>query len=147
MNDDEGGKRQFVKPHGRADGKTAFVHVGHGLEEMDLAPGKHALADDAVKARTPRSEGVASVNHIDSHEARIVPVARIFRAGIAEPGDEKRRFGHGEPWQPACGLISSPAPWWRAPLLLPWWQAALRPVRRPELRPPAHLRPVPPLPL
>ena len=45
------------------------------------------------------------VNLVHDDEAGIVPVARILRAGIAQPGDEKRRVGMTRLLAASAGLL------------------------------------------
>ncbi len=95
MHHHDGRQRQLEEPHRLADAAPAFVHIGRGLEQIGLAAAQRAFADHAVKPRPPWAERIACLDRVDRDEAGIVAVARILRAGIAEPGDEEWRVRHG----------------------------------------------------
>jgi len=90
MHDDDCRRRQFQIAHRRAHRVTALVHIGHRFQDQRLAPSERAFRYGAVIARTKRSEAIAFRYRISRHEADIVAVPRIFFAGVAQPGDEKR---------------------------------------------------------
>src|SRR5262249_49063439 len=55
---------------------------------------QHTFRNHAVIARPERTEAVAFANRVSHHEADIVAMARVFIAGIAQPGDQQWKLVH-----------------------------------------------------
>ncbi len=85
-------KRQLEETHRLADGAAGLVHVGRGLEQHDALPRQFALGGLALEAAPPRREAVAACHRVDRHEADVVAVALMLRAGIAQ-SDEQAHGG------------------------------------------------------
>src|SRR6185437_9675394 len=62
-------------------GAAGVVHVSRRLEQDDALTVERAFRGLALKAAAPWCKAMTPRNFIDGHEADIVPVARIFRAG------------------------------------------------------------------
>ncbi len=71
-----------------ADRLARAVHVGPRLEQHDLAAAEPPFGDLALELCAPGSEAVVGGDPVHRHEPDVVPVAGIWRAGIAE-ADEK----------------------------------------------------------
>src|SRR5581483_2561142 len=65
------------------------VHVGRGLEQDHALAIERAFRCLALKAAAPWCETMTPRNLVDGHEADIVPVTRVSRAGIAEADKEQ----------------------------------------------------------
>ena len=63
---------------------AGIVHEGGGLEQDHALAVERAFRGLALKTAAPWCETMTPRNFIDGHEADIVPVTRVFRAGIAE---------------------------------------------------------------
>jgi hypothetical protein len=85
---------------------AAVVHEGLRLEEEDALTADPAFRDEAAEFLLPGTEVVRLGNDVGSHEADIVPLQRIFRAGIPEADPEL----HGRSLAGAGDKQKPPAP-------------------------------------
>ena len=122
--------------HRGLHGAAGVVHVRLRLQERDLVPVDADLRELPVELAFPRTV-VTPRELVDDEPADVVPVARVFAAGIAEAGDEQvvrgavatRPQAHSR-----CLFLGGWRPRRRRPR--PW---APRP-RRPRPRRPLHPR-------
>src|SRR6267154_4013221 len=63
---------------------AGIVHEGHGLEQHDALAFERAFRGLALKAAAPWCETMTPRDLVDGHEPDVVPVLRVFRAGITE---------------------------------------------------------------
>src|SRR6185295_1863462 len=61
-----------------------LVHVGRGLEQNDAFAIQRAFRRLALKTAAPWCETMTPRDLIDDRETDIVPVVRVFRAGVTE---------------------------------------------------------------
>ena len=87
---------ELVEPHGLPNRLARLVHEGCGFQQHDLLRAQAAFADLPLKLRFPRPKPVILRHSVQRHEANIMPVARIFYAGIAEACKEFHV------WMPYC---------------------------------------------
>ena len=88
VNDDDRLQVELEEPHRVADAAAGIVHVGERHQQGDALALDRAVGDRALKARPERADAVRIRDPLDRHEADVVAVARVFRAGIAEAGEE-----------------------------------------------------------
>src|SRR5262249_10082854 len=77
-----------------ADRAAALVHPGLRLEQQDAGAADAPLRDQAAEARAPWRKAMALGDRVERHEADIVPLHGVVRAGIAEADPELHRVGH-----------------------------------------------------
>src|ERR1700740_3695569 len=70
-------------------GAAGVVHVGRGLEQDHALAVERAFRGLTLKAAAPWCETMTPRNLTAGHEADMVPVARVLRAGIAETDKEQ----------------------------------------------------------
>ncbi|MOA37515.1 hypothetical protein D3C78_1591140 [compost metagenome] len=88
MNGDDVCGCKLEKAHGFADGFTRKVHVGQRLHQQDLFAADLAFGNLRLEFLRPGRKRRQALQRIDGHEADIVAVSRILRAGIAESCDD-----------------------------------------------------------
>src|SRR5438552_16765809 len=67
---------------------SRFVHEGQRLQQHHPLAIERAFRRLALKTAAPGCETMTPRDFIDSHEADLVPVMRVLRAGIAEANKE-----------------------------------------------------------
>src|SRR5271154_5057261 len=75
--------------HGVLHRTSGLVHVRRWLEQDHPLAIERTFRSLALKAAAPWCETMTPRNFINGHEADIVPVTRVFRAGIAEADKEQ----------------------------------------------------------
>src|SRR5690606_21962444 len=101
----------LVERRGLADRAAGLVHEGLGLEDENALGVEHAFADLALEAPARSGEAMAADDGIHRHEADIVPVPGVFRAGVAEAGKQDHRMSPGrECARPYSSAASSTSP-------------------------------------
>ncbi len=70
---------------------AAVVHEGLRLHQQDLVAADAAFGDQASELLLPWAEAVHLGDDVGRHHADIVPVKRIFRAGISEAHPDLHR--------------------------------------------------------
>ena len=75
---------QLEEPHRLAHRLPRQVHEGAGFQQDDPVISQPAICGHALKGFAPRRETVICSKPVHGHEADVVPVARIFRPGIAK---------------------------------------------------------------
>ncbi len=93
---------QLEEVHGLGHGLAALVHVGLRLQDQDVdrpfGRGDRALPRQPQEARALVLEAVAPGDGVDGHEAEVVAVQLVLRAGVAEAGqDQHGGAGPGAP--------------------------------------------------
>jgi hypothetical protein len=92
MEDNYVGQVDLVKPRGLGHGASGFVHIGLGLKQQHARGSDGAFARQTLKSFPQRGEIEFARNGVDRHEADVVPVVRIFRAGVSQ-SDKERHSG------------------------------------------------------
>src|SRR5581483_9328643 len=65
-----------------------FIHESLGTKQHNPFAIERAFRGAALKAAAPRCETMTPRDFIENHEADVVAVMRVFRAGIAETNEE-----------------------------------------------------------
>ncbi len=84
MEDGQGVLVELVETQRLLNGVAAIVHEGLGLDQQDLVTADPPFGNEAAEFLCPGPEVVHLGQQIDRHHPDIVPVKRIFRAGISE---------------------------------------------------------------
>ena len=79
---------KLVEAQRLGNGATAFVHEGGGLEQQHLRAADAALLEPALELLLHGPEGVHLGDHVERHEADVVPVHRVLRTRISEADPE-----------------------------------------------------------
>src|SRR5215831_18577649 len=69
-------------------GAAGLVHVGRRLEQHDALTIEHTFRGLALKTTAPWCETMTPRDFVNGHEPDVVPVLRVFRAGITEANKE-----------------------------------------------------------
>src|SRR5690606_31528196 len=92
VEDDHLRRLNLVEARRLGDGPAALVHEGLGLHQQHLDPALRrldlALADHRLEFGPLGPERPAPCDLVGGHEADVVAVALVFRAWIAEAGDD-----------------------------------------------------------
>jgi hypothetical protein len=84
---------ELVEPQRLADCPAALVHERRRLEQQHAGPGDPAFLQPALELLLHRPEAVHVGDHVERHEADVVPVHRVLRTGVTEADPEL----HAEP--------------------------------------------------
>src|SRR3989338_3101846 len=88
MQDGDIGGGEVVETRSLGHRLPRQVHEGFGLQQDDLFITQTALAGQSLKSALPRTKAVVGGDAVQRHEADVVAVGRIFRAGIAQAHKE-----------------------------------------------------------
>src|SRR5258705_11466204 len=80
--------RELEEIGGFLHGAAGIVHEGRGLEQHDALAFERAFRGLALKAAAPWCEIMMPRDLVDGHEPDVVPVLRVFHAGITEADKE-----------------------------------------------------------
>ncbi len=89
VDDDDVPRRKLVEAHRVAEGFAGEIHEGLRLHQQDTFAVDLAFGDLRLEFPRPGGKALAPLNGVDGHEADIVAVAGIFRAGIAKSRDDQ----------------------------------------------------------
>src|SRR5712671_3450180 len=81
-------RRELEEIGGFLHRAAGVVHEGRGLEQHDALAFERAFRGLALKAAAPWCETMTPRDLVDGHEPDVVPVLRVFRAGITEADKE-----------------------------------------------------------
>ena len=90
---DDGVEVELMEAHRLADAAAGIVHEGLRRQQRDALRPDRTFGERALEARAERADAMLGGDRLDRHEADIVAVFRVTRAGIAEACDEQ----HGRP--------------------------------------------------
>src|ERR1700734_681129 len=93
VDDDQRAEVELPEAQRLADAASGIVHVGLRLEQGHPRPLDQAIGRQSLPAGAKRAEAARLGDRVDRHEADVVAVARMARAGIAESRDDQ----HGVP--------------------------------------------------
>src|SRR4029077_9848770 len=85
---DDFARAKLEEIRGLLNRAPGLVHEGRRPEQHDLLVLKRAFRSCALKATAPGSETLTACDFVHGHEADIMPVIGVFRAGIAEANKE-----------------------------------------------------------
>src|SRR5690606_29456934 len=109
IEDDQVGRGKLVKAHRLADRLAGQVHEGLRLDQQHLFAADATFGDQALELSRPGRKGMAAGYRVRRHEADIMPVVLVFRAGIAEACDQQHdgRLPAGEDYSSPSSSTAS----------------------------------------
>src|SRR4051794_16609017 len=120
VDDDEVGGVHVVVVQQAADRAAGLVHVRRRPGEDDAPAGQPSLTGERAGPGALAGgelETGAGGQLLEHHDPDVVPVAGVARAGIAEPDDQERPFGHDDGGAGGAGAPSGRAVGQRGPQL------------------------------
>ena len=84
-------RRNFIKRRRRQHRASGFVHVCHRFEDKCFPAVDHRIGDLALELCAPGRKAMAADDFVHRHEADVVSVAGISRAGVSETDDKKHK--------------------------------------------------------